>query len=62
MDWRTSSFSFSNGQCIEVASGQAMIAVRDTKQQDIGYPDVLTFDGVTWGKFIRQIKDGNTWG
>jgi hypothetical protein len=52
-----------SGGCIEVGHGQAIIAVRDTKQKDIGYPDILQFTGNTWGKFIRSIKEGGvTWG
>jgi hypothetical protein len=52
-----------NGECVEVGHGQAVIAVRDTKQENIGYPDVLEFTGEEWGKFIRNIKKGGvTWG
>ena len=48
--WRKSSFSFSNGNCVEVASG---VAVRDT--QDRQGP-VLKFSAAKWRAFTAALK------
>jgi hypothetical protein len=48
--WRKSSFSFSNGNCIEVADGQ-LVAVRDSK--DPSGP-VLAFSPAAWRAFIKR--------
>jgi hypothetical protein len=53
--WRVSSYSANNGACIEVASGPAAIAVRDTKLP--GSP-VLAFAPGTWERFTASLKDG----
>lgn len=49
-DWRKSSFSFANGNCIQVASGAR---VRDSK-----YPDgpVLAFTRDQWRVFTAAVK------
>ena len=52
-DWRTSSLSRSNGNCVEVGSGPGAVGVRDTK--DRGGP-VLKFSGQTWGRFVAGLK------
>lgn len=57
-DWRTSSASSFNGQCAEVASARPGVQVRDTKQEDEGYPVILQFGGVEWGAFIERVKTG----
>jgi hypothetical protein len=49
-DWRVSSLSFSNGNCVEVASG---VRVRDS--QDRRGP-TLTFSADAWRRFISATK------
>jgi hypothetical protein len=53
--WRTSSHSFSNGNCAEVAAGQggAVVLVRDTKDRDGAW---LAFDAETWAAFAERLK------
>ena len=53
MRWVKSSHSAYNGNCVEVAEGEAVIAVRDT--QDRGGP-VLTFPAGTWAAFTKALK------
>jgi Domain of unknown function (DUF397) len=57
-DWKKSSLSAHNGNCVEVAklrSGD--YGVRDSKDVDPGCP-VLTFSRPEWGYFIEGVKAG----
>lgn len=49
--WRKSSYSFSSGNCAEVASAPGVVAVRDSK--DPAGP-VLTFSPRAWRAFLRD--------
>jgi hypothetical protein len=54
MDWRTSSYSGSNGgQCVETATGQGVILVRDTTDRDGG---TLAFSARTWAAFTGSLS------
>jgi Domain of unknown function (DUF397) len=53
--WRKSSYSMSNGQCVEIArlaSGQ--IAVRDSQATAEGL--VLRFNPQTWAGFLAELQ------
>lgn len=53
--WRTSSYSGSQGNCVEVGHAQDTIGVRDTKNR----PDAtLVFDVQTWSGFLTALKTG----
>ena len=55
MNWRTSSYSSGNGgECVEVASPEGAVAVRDTKQNGTG--PVLRFSPGAWRRFAGQVK------
>ena len=55
--WRKSSWSASNGQCVEVAVlRQDLVGVRDSKE--LGQGPALVFDGVAWMSFIESVKRG----
>lgn len=49
-DWRASSLSFANGNCVEVASG---VRVRDSKDR---WGPILTFSADAWRRFISDSK------
>jgi Domain of unknown function (DUF397) len=54
--WRTSSYSLSNGDCVEVASlGEAGMGVRDSKDRS---GPVLTFSAVQWRSFVAGVRAG----
>ncbi|MGY4103928.1 DUF397 domain-containing protein [Nocardia sp. R16R-3T] len=54
--WFKSSFSASNGQCVEVAHlDGGMVGVRDSKNST---GPALTFTPVEWDTFIARAKDG----
>ena len=51
--WRTSSYSGSEGNCVETASGAGTVAVRDTADREGG---TLTFSADAWEAFTATIK------
>jgi hypothetical protein len=55
-DWRTSSYSGSNGNCVEVTTDVgAWILLRDTKDR---CGPILAFRPNAWRWFIGQAKAG----
>jgi hypothetical protein len=51
--WRRSTYSFSNGNCVEVAGIGTVIAVRDSQDQD---GPQLTFAPERWAAFAAAVK------
>ena len=53
MDWRKSTYSDSNGgACVESASGNGVILVRDTTNRDGG---TLGFTATAWQEFTNSL-------
>jgi hypothetical protein len=55
LNWKKSSRSSANGNCVEVAETPAAVAVRDSKNPEGG---VLTFDRDAWTAFVADIRSG----
>ncbi|MFF3993550.1 DUF397 domain-containing protein [Streptomyces cyaneofuscatus] len=54
--WRKSSYSGgANGDCLEVADGQATVPVRDSKTPT---GPALAFSPQGWIQFVSAVKDG----
>jgi hypothetical protein len=54
--WRTSSYTGNGGgNCVETASGNGVIMVRDTKDRDGG---TLALSADAWSAFLAGIKQG----
>jgi hypothetical protein len=53
-DWRVASYTGGQGNCVEVGTSAAVIAVRDTK--DMGNGPVLCFDPPVWREFTQRLK------
>jgi len=52
--WRTSSYSGSNGNCVELAADSgAQVLVRDTKDRE---GPVLAFRPGIWRRFAMDVK------
>lgn len=56
-EWRTSSYSGVNGNCVEVAHLRAGAALRDSKHPDHA---VLGFPSSEWHAFLSALGDGTT--
>jgi hypothetical protein len=52
-NWRKASHSNSSGSCVEAASGDGTIAVRDTTDRDSG---MLTFTPDAWWAFLGTLR------
>ncbi|MEV0068719.1 MULTISPECIES: DUF397 domain-containing protein [unclassified Amycolatopsis] len=50
--WRTSSYSSSEGQCVEVAVGIESVGIRDTKDRQGGELDVRA---AAWPALLEQL-------
>lgn len=51
-DWRTSTRSSGNGNCVEVAGVEGRVAVRDSKDRS---GPVLVFPPTAWGSFVAGV-------
>lgn len=58
-DWRKSSWSFTEGNCVEVAYTGQHVLVRDSKAVIDDGPH-LSFSTTSWESFINCIKDSKT--
>lgn len=56
LQWRKSSHSDAEGQCVEIAEAGDAIAVRDSKQGDTG--PVLSFTRAGVAGLIADLKTG----
>jgi Domain of unknown function (DUF397) len=55
VSWRKSSYSMSNGQCVEVARlADGHIGLRDSKVSD---GPVLRFEPAAWAAFLTELRD-----
>ena len=55
MDWRKSSYSGANGgNCVETASGDGVIMVRDTTDRGGA---TLTVSGASWARFTAAVRE-----
>ncbi|GIJ22578.1 DUF397 domain-containing protein [Micromonospora lutea] len=51
-EWRTSTRSVGNGNCVEVATMDGGVAVRDSKDR---HGPVLTFSLSAWRTFVTSV-------
>jgi hypothetical protein len=54
-NWRKSSRSGSQANCVEVGSAPGVIGVRDTKNRDGG---TIMLPGPAWSAFIAGVRQG----
>lgn len=50
-EWHKSSYSASQGSCVEVAEGQAVL-VRDTQSRELGH---LEYPSMAWTSFLQAL-------
>ena len=51
--WRTSSYSGTNGNCVEVGGTAGILLSRDTKDRD---GVVVSIPGEAWARFAASLK------
>jgi Domain of unknown function (DUF397) len=57
LDWRKSTWSIANGQCIEAAAlADGRLAVRDSMDKS---GPIVNFTEGGWHSFLKGIKDGD---
>jgi hypothetical protein len=56
VEWRKSSYSGSNGNCVEAGTVGLVVAVRDS--QDPGGPSLM-FEPSAWSMFAASLKHGD---
>jgi len=54
-NWRKSSRSSAGDNCVEVATSDSLVGVRDSKNPGNG---ALTFDHGTWTAFLAGVNSG----
>ncbi|MER7016179.1 DUF397 domain-containing protein [Saccharopolyspora sp. NPDC000359] len=54
-DWRTSTRTQGQGQCVEVGFGGDCVGVRDTKNRSAGQ---ITVAVQRWHEFVSSLKHG----
>ena len=52
-DWRTSSYTGGQGNCVEVADAARMVMIRDTKDRT---GTVLAIPASAWKQFTSALK------
>jgi hypothetical protein len=52
-NWRTSSYTGTNGNCVETGSAARVVLVRDTKDRDGA---ALAFSAEAWAAFTTSLK------
>ncbi len=55
MEWRKSSHSGTNGQCVEIAATSGQVLIRDSKDRE---GPVLAFSPDEWRAFAAGVRDG----
>lgn len=55
MQWRKSSHSYANGNCVETAAAEGTVLVRDSNSP---YGTVLAFTPEQWRWFLTAVKAG----
>ena len=53
-DWRVATYTGGQGNCVEVGTSVAVVAVRDTKDRESG--PVLRFAPSVWQAFTEHLK------
>lgn len=55
LNWRKARRSMGNGDCVEIASLGARVAVRDSKDPA---GSILSYDTDTWRSFLAEARRG----
>jgi hypothetical protein len=53
--WKKARHSIANGDCVEIASAQGLVAVRDSK--DPSGP-IMRYDASVWQSFLSGARSG----
>ena len=53
VNWRKSTYSRANGNCVEVGTGHALVVVRDSQDPD---GPVIDVSPKAWTEFTKHVK------
>lgn len=53
LNWRTSTYSGGHGDCVQIASAERSVLVRDAQQQS---GPVLRFSAAEWSSFMKRLR------
>ena len=56
LNWRTSTYSGGGGDCVEIASEDRSVLVRDAQQRS---GPVLQFSPDLWSSFMKRLRDND---
>jgi hypothetical protein len=54
LNWRTSKASGGSGECVEIASEEQLVLVRDSRNTS---GTILEFPPGPWTSFLRRVRD-----
>ena len=53
LNWRKSTYSLSNGNCVEVGAGPALVAIRDSQDPD---GPAINVSPTEWTEFTEHVR------
>jgi uncharacterized protein DUF397 len=59
LNWRKATYSLSNGNCVEVGTGQALVAIRDSSDPDGPAISVGRGEWTAFTEYVKRATSGH---